>query len=110
MAIYTLCNWKANNFAPGKLETHFNKHVLKKAEWGNISMSMAEYLDRARILLNSEVNHYIEGFISKEGWVFRYNKATNELAIAKSDGVIETLFRPTEGINYWIEQVKKYKP
>ena len=102
--------WKANSFAPGKLETHFHKHVIKKAEWGsNTSMTINDYLNRAKNLLNAKINKNIEQFISKNGWVFRYNKITNELAIAKPDGIIETLFRPAEGINYWIEQIKKYK-
>lgn len=102
--------WKATNFATDKLQSHFNKHVIKKAEWGkNISMTMDEYLNKARKILNSEINGIIDGFISKDGWVFRYDKVANELAIAKPNGIIETLFRPAEGMNYWLEQVKKYK-
>ena len=102
--------WEATTFATGKLEQHFNKHVIKKAEWGtNISMTIDEYLNQAQTLLNKEISGCIDGFISKEGWVFKYNKITNELAIAKPNGIIETLFRPTEGINYWINQIKKYK-
>ena len=72
-------------------------------------MTINDYLNRAKNLLNAKINKNIEQFISKNGWVFRYNKITNELAIAKPDGIIETLFRPAEGINYWIEQIKKYK-
>ena len=37
------------------------------------------------------------------------NQMINELAIAKPDGTIETLFRPVNGINYWKEQIKTYK-
>lgn len=103
-------NWKAIDFAQGKLEKHFTKHVIKKAEWGkNITITIEEYLNRARILLNSEIKDHVDGFISKEGWVFRYNKLTNEFAVAKPDGTIETLFQPEKGFEYWIEQTTKHK-
>lgn len=98
------------NFAEGKLEKHFNKHVLKKAEWGsNTAMTMDEYLNRAKNLLNSPNNACIDGFVSQEGWLFKYNKITNEFATAKPDGTIETLFRPENGMQYWLDQIKKYK-
>jgi len=103
-------NWKAIDFAQGKLEKHFTKHAIKKAEWGkNMTMTIEEYLNRARILLNSEIKDHVDGFISKEGWVFRYNKLTNEFAVAKPDGTIETLFRPEKGFKYWIEQTIQHK-
>jgi pyocin large subunit-like protein len=72
-------------------------------------MTIDEYLSRAKTLLNSKISGPIEGFISKEGWIFRYNQTTNELAIAKPNGTIETLFRPADGQNYWTEQIRKYK-
>jgi pyocin large subunit-like protein len=68
------------------------------------------YLKRAKNLLNSDVGGDIDGFVSKDGWVFRYNKRTNEFATAKPDGTIETLFRPKEGMDYWNNQINTYKP
>lgn len=98
-----------SNFAEGKLVGHFNKHVINRAEWGTKGITIDQYLNKARSLLNSQVKGDIDGFVSKEGWVFRYNTRTNELATAKPDGTIETLFRPKDGINYWNDQVLKYK-
>jgi hypothetical protein len=95
--------WFPKNFAPGKLDSHFLKHLK---EWGGITKDA--YLKRARALLSKDVSNDIMGFISKEGWVFRYNKRTNELAIGKPDGTIETLFRPSRGIDYYFEQVTRY--
>ncbi|OPX41897.1 hypothetical protein CLHUN_42300 [Ruminiclostridium hungatei] len=72
-------------------------------------MTVNQYFNKAKNLLNSSVKGDIDGFVSKEGWVFRYNKATNEFATAKPDGTIETLFRPAEGINYWKNQIELFK-
>jgi pyocin large subunit-like protein len=58
--------------------------------------------------INSKIGGNIEGFTSKDGWVFRYNKLTNEFATAKPDGIIETLFKPKNGYEYWLEQIKLY--
>lgn len=65
------------------------------------------YRKRAKSLLNKKVGDDIAGFTSKEGWVFRYNKRTNEFVTAKPDGTTETLFRPKRGLGYYIDQVKK---
>lgn len=102
---------KENNFAEGKLEQHFKKHVIKKMEWGSeATITSEEYLKKAQNLLNSQIGGNIEGFISHNGWIFKYNKTTNEFLTAKPDGTIETLFRPKEGVSYWLDQIEKYKP
>jgi RHS repeat-associated protein len=102
--------WKATEFAEEMLENHYTKHVIKKAEWSqNGSLSQNAYLNRARNLLNSDIGGRIDGFTSKEGWVFKYNIQTNEFATGKPNGIIETLFRPKDGINYWNEQIKLFK-
>ena len=64
---------------------------------------------RLEYLHYSPIDGEIDGFVSKNGFTFRYNKATNELATAKPDGTIETIFRPTDGLAYWLEQIRKYK-
>ncbi len=101
----------ATNFSEATLQKHFEKHVIKKAEWGvNNTMTIEQYLNKAQNLLNSTLDKNIDGFVSKEGFTFRYNKITNEFATAKPNGTIETLFRPKDGILYWNDQIKKYKP
>jgi hypothetical protein len=97
--------WKATSFASDKLDKHFAKHAK---EWGAGNITKTSYLKRARSLLNSNVCGDIKGLTTKEGWVFRYNARTNEFATAKSDGTIETLFRPNRGMDYWNEQVRIY--
>ena len=101
---------KFTNFAEGRLKWHYEDHVLDRAEWGSGStMTMEEYLTKAQELINSPIGGDIEGFVSKNGYIFRYNKATNEFATAKPNGIIETLYRPERGMTYWREQIAKYK-
>jgi pyocin large subunit-like protein len=101
---------KFENFAEGKLYEHYDKHVIQRAEWGpGAPLTQEVYLQKARELLNSRIEGDIEGFVSKNGYTFRYNRATNELATAKPDGTIETIFRPKDGHVYWLEQIVKYK-
>ncbi len=96
---------KAKGFSPDSLNSHFSKH---RSEFDNIDKRM--YNRKARDLLNSLVGNSIEGFTSKAGWRFRYNKTTNEFAICDPDGTIVTYFRPNNGLNYWKEQIRKYGP
>jgi hypothetical protein len=97
------------NFAEGRLNWHYKKHVIERAEWGKKAiMSTTKYLNKARELINSPIGGDIQGFISKNGYTFRYNVVTNEFATANPDGFIETLYKPTRGITYWKEQIDKY--
>ena len=57
-----------------------------------------------------EVNDNIVGFKSDSGYVFRYDIKNNIFVDAKPNGITETCFKPTKGIKYWEEQVKKYGP
>lgn len=43
----------------------------------------------------------------KNGDVLRYNFSTNTFGIMDVNGVPRTMFKPTDGLLYWIEQVKK---
>ena len=89
---------------------HYDKHVIKRAEWGKKTiMSITKYLNKARELINAPIGEDIQGFTSKNGFTFRYNIVTNEFATAKPDGLIETLYRPTDGMSYWLDQIKRYK-
>ncbi|TDT45988.1 SPP1 gp7 family putative phage head morphogenesis protein [Fonticella tunisiensis] len=97
--------WLSADFSSDK---KFNMHVEKHLkEYGDITKE--EYLNIARELLASPVKGDIEGFKSKLGFVFRYNKAINDFALGRADGKISTLFKPKDGYKYWVEQVEKYK-
>jgi hypothetical protein len=96
-------NTNAINWSWGSsLARHFAKHG---SEW--TSATESAYANRAIQLLSTEVGGNIQGFTSKAGTVFRYNVRTNELAIG-ANGQVQTLFRPTRGLQYWLEQVKKF--
>jgi pyocin large subunit-like protein len=92
----------ATGFAQGQLERHFRKHA---AEWGAGNITRAGYLKRAQSLLRSNVGGDIVGHVRANGDVLRYNVRTNEFAIGAANGTIRTLFRPSEGMSYWLRQV-----
>lgn len=87
-------------FAPGRLEPHFADHA---GEYGAIGIDA--YVSRARSLLSTDVGNGIRGSTRTNGDVIRYNDRTNELAIGTSDGVIRTLFRPKDGLDYYLTRV-----
>jgi len=96
--------WARSTFSTGaRLEEHF---AAPSAEWGNITK--VEYVQKARDLLNSNVGGDIKGFTNGLGYTFRYNSVTNEFAIGHPNGTVSTLFHPSEGMQYWLEQVAKY--
>ncbi|WP_227848191.1 minor capsid protein [Clostridioides sp. ZZV15-6598] len=89
-------------------EKKFKKHVEKHLnEYGNITEE--EYLSTARNLLSEQLSNDVEGFLSKDNFLFKYRKSSNDFAIGRADGKISTLFKPKEGYNYWLEQMKEYK-
>lgn len=103
--------WKATDFISDfKRQKHFYDHVIRDADWGpGCTMTIEEYVQKARDLLNSPVEGNIEGFVNKNGFVFRYNKATNEFATGKPNGVIETFYKPTDGSAYWEGEILGHK-
>ncbi|OAA91248.1 hypothetical protein [Clostridium ljungdahlii] len=97
--------WLESNFPS---EKKFNKHVEKHLdEYGDITPE--EYLNKSRELLAEPLNEDVEGFISKDGFIFKYRKSTNDFTIGRADGKISTLFKPTDGYKYWLQQIKDYK-
>ncbi|WP_394883297.1 minor capsid protein [Clostridium baratii] len=88
-------------------EKKFKKYVEKHSnEYNNISAE--KYLNLARKLLAVDLNKDIDGFKSKEGFIFKYNKETNDFAIGRADGKISTLFKPDEKLDYWEAQKELY--
>lgn len=93
-------NWQAVGFNPMKLEKHFNKHY-KDFNFKNAQ----EYEQFAKDFIN---NKNIDSFVSKDGYMFKYNDKDNIFATAKPNGITETCFKPLKGKEYWEEQIKKY--
>ena len=87
-----------------KFEVHYGKHA---SEWST-ALTREQYLAKARDLLGAKLDANIEGFVSKEGWIFKYNNATNEFAIGRPNDIISTVYRPIDGRAYWLDQIKLY--
>ena len=68
-----------------------------------------KYLNIARELLAAPLSDDIEGFVSKMDFVFKYRKSTNDFALGRADGKISTLFKPKDGYDYWLQQIKEFK-
>jgi len=96
---------KAEFSTPNKFLKHIEKHI---GEYNDISE--VEYLTKAQELLATDLSSDIEGFVDNEGFIFKYNKATNDFAIGRPDGKISTLFKPDKGIEYWKGERIKYEP
>lgn len=97
--------WLNAEFSTEKLyDKHFKKHGN---QYGNITKE--EYLQKARELLATLVGENIEGFKTEVGFIFKYNKSTNDFAIGRADGYISTLFKPIDAYIYWLQQIKDYK-
>ncbi len=95
--------WIAKDFDPPYLMKHVQDHI---ADYPGFSVE--DYQNYARNLLNSVIGNDIEGFTSEAGTVFRYNNITNDFATARPNGVIQTLYKPTKGREYWEKQIVKY--
>jgi pyocin large subunit-like protein len=93
----------SGGFAEGQLDIHFAKHA---AEWGAGNITKTSYLKRAQELLGRDIGGEILSHVLANGDVLRYNTRTNEFAVGAADGTIRTLFRPIEGMTYWLQQVK----
>ena len=92
-----------------RLDSKFAKHAIKNAEWSQWgSISKSAYYNRAVNLAESQVGGKIMGFTSKQGWTFRFNKATGEFLTTHPNGYIETFFRPKGGLDYYLKQLQLY--
>ncbi|QLY79191.1 phage minor capsid protein [Clostridium intestinale] len=95
---------KASFSTQKKFDKHIEKHLH---EYGNITAE--EYLNISRDLLAAPLSKDVEGFVSKEGFIFKYRNSTNDFAIGRLDGKISTLYKPKEGYEYWLGQIRDYK-
>lgn len=95
---------KANFSTQKKFDRHIEKHL---SEYGDITPE--DYLNTARDLLAAPLSNDIEGFISKENFMFKYRKSTNDFSIGRADGKISTLYKPKKGYEQWLEEIEKYK-
>lgn len=52
----------------------------------------------------------VESFTDSSGWYYQYDASTNTFGIINQYGGISTYFKPEAEINYWLEQIMKYRP
>jgi hypothetical protein len=94
--------------APFSTQKKFDKHIEKHlSEYGNITPE--QYLNKARDLLATPLSEDIEGFVIKEGFIFKYRISTNDFSVGRADGRISTLYKPTEGYEHWLKEIEKFK-
>ncbi len=94
--------------APFSTQERFQKHIRDHLkEYGDIRP--ADYLNKARDLLAAPLDKDVEGFLDKEGYVYKYRISTNDFAIGRPDGRISTIFKPKLVYAYWLQQIEKYK-
>jgi len=90
-------NVKAADFAPGQLEAHYFKHGH---QFGNITQE--EYLENAKLLLNSSAGKNILEKTRTNGDILHYRVNTGEFAVMAKNGRIKTYFKTD--YQYWIRQ------
>lgn len=100
--------WQNAEFSSEKsFKKHYKKHVEKQFSYGKISEN--EYLQKARTLLSSNIDDVnILGFKTHSGFIFRYDVNTNDLAIGRPDYKISTMFKPEDGMLYYVAEFEKY--
>lgn len=95
--------WLLAGFASQKkYDKHVEKHLY---EYGDILPE--EYLGIAQELLAAPLNDDVEGFVTEDGFIFKYRHSTNDFVIGRPDGHISTLFKPVDGREYWEEEKRK---
>ena len=98
-------NWEGKTFSAKRFADHYGRHAK---EWSP-ALTEEQYVAKARELLSAPPDANIEGFVSESGqYIFKYNNATNEFAIGRSDGLISTFYKPDDGRAYWLDQIKKH--
>lgn len=98
--------WLKSEFStPKKFAKHIEKHLH---QYKNANES--DYMTIARELLAADLSPEIEGFVDNEGFIFKYNKTTNDFAIGRPDGKVSTLFKPDAKLGYWEGERIKYEP
>ena len=97
--------WKTADFRDeAALQRHLDKHLSDYPGY-----TKEDYIASARELLSADLSDDIDGFISRDNWVFKYRISTNDFALGHPKGTISTYMKPKEGYMYWVEQIAKYK-
>ncbi|MCD7810433.1 MAG: hypothetical protein LUG91_01070 [Ruminococcus sp.] len=69
---------------------HYNKHVIKENAKIYQGMTQNEYIEHAKKFLSQSCSDDIDGYMTEDGAICRFNKATGEYAKGYPDGNIKT--------------------
>ena len=67
---------------------------------------MEQYVKRAVSLIEMPVGGSILGHVDKDGVIIRYDKKTNDFVKGTIDKGIRTMFKPVDGIKYYMDMRK----
>jgi hypothetical protein len=88
---------QARDFAQGQREAHYKKHGQ---QFGAITID--QYLDQARSLLNAPAGKDVLEKTRPNGDILRYRVSTGEFAVMTPRGRIRTYFKAD--MRYWMKQ------
>lgn len=84
-------------------QNHIDKHLN---EYGDISAE--DYLQIARSLLRARPSDDILRMVREDGSIAKYRISTNDFVVGSYQGNIRTLFKPTDGLDYWVGELIKH--
>ena len=84
------------------LMNHWKEHGFQYS-----GFSKEQYAIRALELIQSPVGKDILGHIDRNGVIIRYDKKSNDFVKGKPSKGIFTMFKPNEGIDYYLNQKRE---
>lgn len=87
-----------------KLNNHWQNGRTHEKEYPNFTKE--QYQQRALELIEMPVGGNILGHVDKEGVIIRYDKETNDFVKGVIEKGIRTMFKPTDGIKYYMDKRK----
>lgn len=88
-----------------KLMNHWKNGRTHQEEYPGLTME--QYVERAVRLAEMPVGGDILGHIDKNNQIIRYDRKENDFVKADLNKGIRTLFKPAEGIKYYLNQRKE---
>lgn len=85
-------------------------NVLEHARWHMAEFSFTDVEAYRRAARDFVCNPPLtaETFIRDNGEVMIYDPTTNTFGVRTADGAPSTMFKPRDGLRYWIKQLKRY--
>ncbi|TWV06060.1 hypothetical protein FQ707_14605 [Bacteroidaceae bacterium HV4-6-C5C] len=98
-SIETLWNKTSKISAVRNAFNHFLKHSKEFPQYKNAK----QYVEGTKdFLQNPPVGTLTK--VRSNGDIMRYNSSTNTFAVMGSNGLPKTMFKPTDGMKYWLKQ------